>query len=279
MVIPSHRQDVSLFDWLALERIPRVGPLSMARLIATFGNPGAALKATSSEIRQRTGLSEKLAGMIASYIPPESDIKRDMETLERLGARVITRWDPEYPTNLTEIYDPPALLFVRGELLETDRKAVAVVGTRNPSRYGLEMTETISRDLVRAGVTVVSGLARGVDTACHWAALRAGGRTVGVLGCGIDVLYPQENRELIEDICQSGAVMTEFRPGVAPHATNFYRRNRIVSGLSKGVLVVEAATNSGSLITASHAADQNRDVFAVPGSTSATLNVFRKAAT
>lgn len=270
MVIPSHRQDVSLFDWLALERIPRVGPLSMARLIATFGNPGAALKATSSEIRQRTGLSEKLAGMIASYIPPESDIKRDMETLERLGARVITRWDPEYPTNLTEIYDPPALLFVRGELLETDRKAVAVVGTRNPSRYGLEMTETISRDLVRAGVTVVSGLARGVDTACHWAALRAGGRTVGVLGCGIDVLYPRENRELIEDICQSGAVMTEFRPGVAPHATNFYRRNRIVSGLSKGVLVVEAATNSGSLITASHAADQNRDVFAVPGS---VLNV------
>lgn len=266
MVNPSQHDDIPLFDWLALERIPRVGPLSMARLIKTFGTPRAALEASPGEIRRRTGLSEKLAVTIASYTPSESDIKRDMDTLEKLDARAVTRWHPDYPENLKEIYDPPALLFVRGHLLPTDSKAVAVVGTRNPSRYGLEMTETITRDLARARVTAVSGLARGVDTACHWAALRAGGRTVGVLGCGIDVHYPRENKDLVEEICASGAVMTEFRPGVAPHATNFYRRNRIVSGLSKGVLVVEAGTNSGSLITASHAVDQNRDVFAVPGS-------------
>ena len=262
----SQRHENSLFDWLALERIPRVGPLSMARLIAAFGSPRSVLEAGAREIRQRTGLSEKLASSIASHAPPESEIQKDIEIIDRLGVRVITRWDPEYPENLKEIYDPPALLFVRGELLETDRKAVAVVGTRNPTRYGIEMTETISRDLARAGVTLVSGLARGIDTACHWAALKAGGRTIGVLGCGIDVHYPKENVELIEQVCGSGAVITEFRPRVAPHATNFYRRNRIVSGLSKGVLVVEAATNSGSLITAAHAADQNRDVFAVPGS-------------
>jgi DNA processing protein len=255
-----------LFDWLSLERIPRVGPLSMARLIAAFGSPRSVLEAGDREIRQRTGLSEKLASAIASHAPPESEIQKDIETLERLGVRLITRWDPEYPENLKEIYDPPAVLFVRGELLQTDSKAVAVVGTRNPTRYGIEMTETISRDLARAGVTVVSGLARGIDTACHWASLKAGGRTIGVLGCGIDVHYPRENKDLVEEICSAGAVMTEFRPGVAPHATNFFRRNRIVSGLSKGVLVVEAAINSGSLITAGHAADQNRDVFAVPGS-------------
>jgi DNA processing protein len=142
---------------------------------------------------------------------------------------------------------------------------VAVVGARNPTRYGLEMTEQISRDLVREEITLVSGLARGIDTACHKAALKGGGRTIGVLGCGIDVVYPRENKELIEEMAQAGAVISEFRPGVAPLATNFYRRNRIVSGLAKGVLVVEATRNSGSLITAAHALDQNRDVFAVPG--------------
>lgn len=262
--------DIPLYDWLALERIPRVGPLSIARLIDAFGSPRAAMEATAGEIRRRTGLSEKLAAVIASYVPPDKAILDEMERIEELGARVITRWHPEYPENLKEIYDPPALLFVRGDLLKEDVRAVAVVGTRNPTRYGIEMTEAISRDLARSGVTVVSGLARGIDTACHRAALKAGGRTIGVLGCGIDIDYPRENSDLVREMAASGAVMTEFRPGIAPHATNFYRRNRIVSGISKAVVVVEAAMNSGSLITARHALDQNRDVFAVPGS---VLNV------
>jgi DNA processing protein len=254
-----------IFDWLALERIPRVGPLTIARLHDAFGSPRAAMEADPQEIRRRTGLSEKLANVIAGFKPPQDDIVREMEILQKLGARIVSRWDDDYPPNLKEIYDPPALLFVRGEIVPQDTRAVAVVGARNPTRYGLDMTGLISRDLVREGITLVSGLARGIDTACHEAALKEGGRTIGVLGCGLDVAYPRENKDLVEEMVKAGAVISEFRPGVAPLATNFYRRNRIVSGLAKGILVVEAALNSGSLITAAHALDQNRDVFAVPG--------------
>jgi DNA processing protein len=254
-----------LGDWLALERIPRVGPLTMARLISAFGSPRAAMQANAREIRCRTSLSEKLAHSIADFVPPEAEISRDINILEKLAVRIITRWDDDYPPNLQEIYDPPALLFVRGSIKPDDGQAVALVGTRNPTRYGLDMARHITRDLVKAGVTIVSGLARGIDTACHKAALKEGGRTIGVLGCGIDVVYPRENRELTEEIVETGAVISEFRPQTAPLATNFYRRNRIVSGLAKGVVVIEATKNSGSLITAAHAVEQNRDVFAVPG--------------
>ncbi|MEJ2716113.1 MAG: DNA-processing protein DprA [Deltaproteobacteria bacterium] len=254
-----------MFDWLALERVPRVGPLTMARLFEAFGGPRSALNADADEIRRRTGLSERLARSIADFDPPEEEIRKDLELIDKLGVRVITRWDADYPAMLQEIYDPPALLFVRGEITPKDSRAVAVVGTRNPSRYGFEMAERISAELARAGVTIVSGLARGIDAACHSAAIKAGGRTIGVLGCGIDVLYPRENKSLMEEMVSSGAVITEFRPGIAPLATNFYRRNRIVSGLAKGTVVVEATTKSGSLITARHALDQNREVFAVPG--------------
>jgi DNA processing protein len=223
------------------------------------------MAANPMEIRQRAGLSEKLANVVAGFKPPRDDIMREMEILQKLGARIVSRWDDDYPPNLKEIYDPPALLFVRGEIILQDTRAVAVVGARNPTRYGLDMTEMISRDLIRQGITLVSGLARGIDTACHKAALKEGGRTIGVLGCGLDVPYPRENKDLVEEMVKAGAVISEFRPGVAPLATNFYRRNRIVSGLAKGILVVEATRNSGSLITAAHALDQNRDVFAVPG--------------
>lgn len=265
MADPSSASGDFLFDWLALERIPRVGPLTIARLYSAFGDPRAAMKARAVEIRRRTGLSEKLAGIIADFTPPEDEIKKDMDLLQRLDVRVVTRWAQEYPPSLQEIHDPPALLFVRGTLSREDYRAVAIVGARNPTRYGLEMTELISRALARSGITLVSGLARGIDTACHKTALAESGRTIGVLGCGIDVPYPKENTKLVEEMVRSGAVMSEFRPGTAPLATNFYRRNRIVSGLTKGVVVVQATRNSGSLITAHHALDQNRDVFAVPG--------------
>ncbi len=266
MANPELSKDIPIYDWLALERIPRVGPLSIARLMNAFGSPMAAMAADPREISRRTGLSEKLARSIADFNPPKADIDKDIEILDRLGARIVTRWDPEYPDNLTEIYDPPAMLFVRGEFLKEDRKAVAVVGTRNPTHYGVEMTQRIAGGLVRAGIALTSGLARGIDTVCHRTALKEQGRTIGVLGCGIDVVYPRENKPLIEEMSRLGVVVSEFRPGVVPHPTNFYRRNRIISGLSKCVLVVEAARNSGSLITAQHAVDQNRDVFAVPGS-------------
>jgi DNA processing protein len=257
--------DSALFYWLALERVPRVGPLTMERLLEAFGSPRAALEASAEEIKRSAGINEKTARAIAGFTPPVEDIAQDMELLEDLGVRVLTRWDDDYPPNLLEIYDPPALLFVRGDFTAEDRSAVAMVGARNPSRYGLEMAETISRDLARSGITIVSGLARGIDAACHSAALKEGGRTIGVLGCGIDVAYPRENKALIEEVARMGAVITEFRPGTSPLATNFYRRNRIVSGLSRGVVVVEAGRKSGSLITARHGLDQNRDVLAVPG--------------
>jgi len=257
--------DSTTYDWLALERVPGVGPLTMARLFNAFGSPGDALRASASEIRRCAGIREGLARTIAGFAPPADEITRDMELLETLGVRVMTRWDADYPSMLREIYDPPALLFVRGTIALEDGIAVAIVGTRNPSRYGIEMAECLTRDLVRAGITPISGLARGIDTTCHSTALKENGRTIGVLGCGIDVAYPRENRALIEKMAVSGAVITEFRPGTPPLATNFFRRNRIVSGLAKGVVVVEAAHKSGSLITATHALEQNREVFAVPG--------------
>ena len=263
----------STFNWLALERVPGVGPVTIARLVGAFGSPGAALQAGYREIVELTEVGERLARVVAEFDPPERAIHEDLKTLEKLEARVVTRWDDEYPSNLKDIYDPPALLFVRGEITPEDVRAVAVVGTRNPTRYGLEVAEDLSQHLVRAGVTLISGLARGIDTACHEAVLRVGGRTVGVLGCGLDVVYPRENKRLIEEMARSGAVMTEFRPGVRPLATNFYRRNRVVSGLSKGVVVIQAGAKSGSLITANHALDQNRDVFAVPG---AITNAYSK---
>jgi len=262
----GQKPENEIIDWLTLERIPRVGPLTIARLINAFESPGAALAADYRDIMVRTGLKEKIARVVAGFKAAPDEIARDLRILEKLGARIVTRWDKDYPFNLKQIYDPPAVMFVRGEILPVDEKAVAVVGTRNPTRYGIEMTEKIVKDLIQAGVTLVSGLARGIDTACHGAALKEGGRTIGVVGCGIDVRYPRENGPLIEEMASRGVVISEFRPGVPPLATNFYRRNRIISGISKGVLVVEAARNSGSLITASHALDQNREVFAVPGS-------------
>ena len=254
-----------IYDWLALERVPLVGPLTLSKLIESFGKPGNVLQASASEIRLKTGLSERFCNSIASFEPPHERIMGDIKLLERLDARIITRWEQDYPANLKDIYDPPALLFVRGSLFADDSQAIAMVGTRNPTRYGIEFAKSVTRDLVRASFTIVSGLARGIDTVCHQTALKEGGRSIAVIGCGLDVVYPKENGALIDCLAEHGAVISEFRPGVAPLKTNFFRRNRIVSGLSKAVLVVQAAKKSGSLITAFHALDQNRDVFAIPG--------------
>ncbi len=262
-VSPEKREN--LFHWLALERIPRAGPLTIARLIGAFGAPRTAMKASADEIVRSAGLPPKMAHMIAAFRVDPDEICKDMDLLDNMGVRVITRWDPDYPVRLKEIHDPPALLFVRGRLVEQDARCCAVVGTRNPTRYGIEMTERITRGLVAAGITIASGLARGIDTACHETAIKEQGRTIGVLGCGIDVTYPRENGRLMEEMAAHGAVLTEFRPGTVPHSTNFHRRNRIISGLSHGVLVVESGLRSGSLITVRHALDQNREVFAVPG--------------
>ncbi len=254
-----------LYWWLALERAPFLGPITIAKLIAAFGHPKSVLTAGIDEIRTKSAISVRVADAITLYKPDGNEIQRDMDILAKMGARLITRWDSDYPGNLLDIYDPPALLFVRGCLKPEDELAIAVVGSRMSTSYGINVTKMITRDLVRAGFTIVSGLARGIDAICHSSALNEAGRTIGVLGCGLDIHYPAENKELMDRMAEHGAVISEFRPGIRPYRTNFFRRNRIVSGLSKAVLVVEASRRSGSLITVNHALDQGRDVFAVPG--------------
>lgn len=193
------------------------------------------------------------------------EIDMDLKRMEELGIEVISFKDSRYPVNLKTIFDPPFLLYVRGTLIQEDADALAIVGTRRATVYGKLTTRRLARDLAREGVTVVSGMARGIDTEAHQGALEAGGRTIAVLGCGVDIVYPPENRGLMEEIIKKGAVISEFSLGQQPDAPHFPQRNRIISGLSKGVLVVEAPLKSGALITANFALDQGRDVFAVPG--------------
>ena len=193
------------------------------------------------------------------------DADEDLKTIDRLGIHLLSFQDDKYPQNLLHTFNPPSFLYIRGKFKERDRDAVAMVGTRRATIYGKMMVRKLARDLAKEGLTIVSGMARGVDTAAHLGALEAGGRTVAVLGCGVDVVYPPENRKLMTDIMESGAVISEFPLGTPPEGINFPRRNRIISGLSKGVVVVEAPLRSGALITADFALEEGREVFAVPG--------------
>lgn len=177
----------------------------------------------------------------------------------------MTSGDETYPSRLKNIYDPPPVLYVRGQLRKEDEVAVAIVGSRKTSSYGRAMTERVSQELATRGVTIVSGMARGIDSVAHQGAISAGGRTIAVLGCGVDVVYPPENRNLFQDIIDHGAILSEFPMGSPPEGSHFPKRNRVISGLSVGVVVVEAGQRSGSLITANYALEQGRDVFAVPG--------------
>ena len=193
------------------------------------------------------------------------DADEDLKTIDRLGIHLLSFQDDKYPQNLLHTFNPPSFLYIRGNFKERDRDAVAMVGTRRATIYGKMMVRKLARDLAKEGLTIVSGMARGVDTAAHLGALEAGGRTVAVLGCGVDVVYPPENRKLMTDIMESGAVISEFPLGTPPEGINFPRRNRIISGLSKGVVVVEAPLRSGALITADFALEEGREVLAVPG--------------
>jgi len=235
------------------------------RLIAGhFGSPRTAWEASAEALRRVPGVAEDVvAGLVRRRA--EIDLDRELKKLGLMGVSFVCCGDPGYPESLRAIFDPPPALFVRGELVAQDAFAVAVVGTRRPSYYGVAVAEKIGRDLAVAGVTVVSGMARGIDTAAHRGALKAGGRTVAVLGCGPDVVYPRENRKLMEQIMATGAVVSEFPPGTTPDAWHFPVRNRVISGLAKGVVVVEAAEKSGALITADFALEQGREVMAVPG--------------
>jgi len=259
--------EASLTFWLMLQAIDGVGDRTLLKLIHAFGAPEAVLGATMDDLIS-AGCSPELAESVRRG--PESSIRRQIDRqvklVERLKIHTLTLFDRSYPARLKAISDPPPLLYVSGSLSPKDEVAVAIVGGRRATPAGRLITEEISKDLAGCGVTIVSGLARGIDAAAHRGALTGKGRTIAVLGCGIDRTYPSEHHGLRRNIESHGAVISELPIGAAPQSHHFPRRNRIISGLSLGVLVGEAAPDSGSLITAKLALEQGREVFAVPGS-------------
>jgi DNA processing protein len=250
--------------WLGLRSIPGVGLVLGQRLIQRFGSPAAVFQASFADLVALKGISPAIAQAIRGF----RDWDKLEEVLARLksaGVEMVTQDDSRFPVRLKEIPYPPLYLFIKGTLAPEDELAVAIVGTRGASYYGLKACRRLAGGLAARGVTVVSGLARGIDTAAHQGALEMNGRTLAVLGCGLDVVYPPENRKLYQEIPEHGALVSEFPLGTPPEARNFPIRNRIISGLCLGVLVIEAGVSSGTAITVRYAEDQNREVFAVPG--------------
>ncbi len=256
--------------WLALRMAPGVGTLTTVRLLEKLKSPEAIFRASASEL-EAAGLGPAQARNLASGYSFEDAIDQQQKMLDA-GARLITIRDSAYPEHLREIFDPPLLLFVVGRTELLASPAIAVVGTRRPTPYGLAAADRLSSDLAKAGLTIISGMARGIDTAAHRAALAAVGDTVAVLGCGVDVLYPVENRKLYEEIATRGLLISEFPLGAPAYPQNFPIRNRIVSGVSLGVVIVEGAQHSGSAITAKLAMEQGREVFAVPGNITSKMS-------
>jgi DNA processing protein len=254
----------STIPWMALRSIPGLGVVIFHRLLKKFSSPELVFQAPYEQLVQVKGVSPAMAQAIRDFDAwPHWDAV--LERLINQGGEVITFADSRFPAALRQIPYAPPFLYVKGTILPADDLAVAVVGTRKPSYYGRRASYRLATDLCRHQVTIVSGLARGIDTAAHQAVLDCGGRTLAVLGCGLDIVYPHENRELYRLIPQHGALISEFPLGAAPEARHFPIRNRIISGLSRGVVVVEAGTQSGTNITANNALEQGREVFAVPG--------------
>jgi DNA processing protein len=249
--------------WVAFSRIAGIGPVRLQKLRDHYGGLAEAWRADRLGLAA-AGLESKVVEAVLAGRPRLSP-ERELELLTRANVKALALDDPVYPQRLRQIYAPPAVLYVKGALCPEDDLAVAVVGTRRATMYGREVAESMVGGLAAGCITIVSGLARGIDTVAHRAALTAGGRTIAVLGSGIDVIYPAENRALAETVVENGALVSEYPLGTKPDASNFPARNRIISGLSLGVLVVEAGEESGALITADFALEQNREVFAVPG--------------
>jgi DNA processing protein len=250
--------------WVGFNHIPGIGRVRLTQLEGYFGNLENAWKAPAGELK-RAGIDSTALKAIARY-RPEISPEAEMGKLERYGIKVLTCHDSGYPSRLKEIYDYPPVIYLRGSLLSEDEWCLAVVGTRQASAYGKQVTEELVTDLARANITIVSGLARGIDTIAHKSALKAGGRTLAVFASGLDIVYPGENTRLAREITEQGCLISEYPLGTRPRADNFPRRNRILSGLSLGVLVTEAGETSGAMITTRLALEQNREVFAIPGS-------------
>lgn len=251
-------------SWLALRAVPGVGLVLFRRLLERFGEPAAVFAAPAEELSQVKGLRAPVARAIKEF----SDWQRWEAMLARLRrwqGQILTCREEEYPDYLRQIPYAPPFLWLKGKLLPQDDPAIAIVGTRKPSPYGRRIARQLATELARQGITVISGLARGIDTIAHQAALAAGGRTLAVLGCGLDVIYPPENKELYRQIAAQGALISEFPLGTPPEPHNFPVRNRLISGLARGVVIVEAGDQSGANITVNYALEQGREVYAVPG--------------
>jgi DNA processing protein len=250
--------------WLALALTPGLGARTAGKLLREFGSPDAIFNASLTALE-----GQRLPAAVAQALHsrrPLSDAAKELAQVQATGCRLLTWDEPEYPARLREIYDPPPLLYVRGNIELLNRHVISVVGARRPTPYGNQMAERISRDLADRGLVISSGLARGIDASAHKGALSsATGATIGVLGCGIDVVYPKENKKIFEQIEQRGAIISEFPIGTFPAPQNFPIRNRIIAGMALGVVVVEGAQYSGSLITARLAMEFGREVFGVPG--------------
>jgi DNA processing protein len=253
-----------------LKSIAGIGNAAFFSLFDRFGSIETVFSASAGELITTPGINKKSATEIASF-KGWVKIQRDLDIIDKAGIKIITYQDELYPANLINVYDRPAFLYVSGNLNKDDIN-LAIVGSRLASTYGKYTTERISRELAHKGITIVSGMARGIDSAAHRGALAAQGRTIAVLGSGLDVVYPPENKKLFDAIIENGAVISEFPLGTPPRSNNFPARNRIISGMSYGVLVVEAGEKSGSLITARLALEQGREVFAVPGSIDASVS-------
>jgi DNA processing protein len=249
---------------IALNLIPNLGPVRVRKLLQAFGSPQAVLQAKRRDIEQLDGFGLDLSVAISEW-ERQTDLPGELDRIKEFGASVITQSSPEYPRQLLELYNPPVVLYVWGTVTQQDWQAISVVGSRKTSHYGVESAKKLSYQLAYAGLTVVSGLARGIDTAAHQGALAAKGRTIAVIGSGLQELYPPENAGLAEKIAESGAVVSEYPMGFPPSTQTFPYRNRIVAGWSRGLLVVEAGLKSGALITAEQAVEAGRLVYAVPG--------------
>ena len=258
---PDHSQ---LALWLALTRIKGLGCISFKKLASHFADPTQSLSATAAELSAIEGIDRKAVDGLLAFTQWD-EVEQEVQRAEEAGVKIIPFGSGIYPARLRSIADPPPCLYVKGEIRRENDKAVAVIGTRSASHYGRRVTRDLCRGLASLGFTVISGMARGIDGVAHDEALNAGGRTIAVLGSGVDRAYPPEHRKLYHRISENGAVISELPLGAPPLAFNFPARNRLISGLSAGVVVVEATEKSGSLITAAIASEQGREVFAVPG--------------
>lgn len=271
VTISEKMNDIDVKAWIKLNMIKGIGPLRFATLLKHFGSPQEILSSKASSLSQVKGIGDQIAHRIIEE-KDKVEVDVELEKIKKEGVSILTLDDKEYPANLKIIYDPPPVLYVKGKIEPDDRLGIAIVGSRSATTYGKTTASKLAGELVQLGFTIVSGLAHGIDTAAHRGAIEAKGRTIAVLGCGIDVIYPPENKKLFDEIREQGAIITEFPFGTPPEKFNFPQRNRLISGLSLGTVVVEAPLRSGALITAYCALEQNREVFAVPGPVESRLS-------